>query len=251
MNGSNRVFLMLVVLCLWIVASPASAALFMDNFESDTVGADPVIGAGDTGGSWVLNEGLAGHVDVVTGQYLQLTRRGDAVGTAYFADANATGWNVASTTNKVVTFSTKLQAASDSADSMLLVFSSTGIAAPPAALDMFDIYFAPTGIIHFYDRAGGSWSNPTFGYTLGAWHDVSVTLDTTARTFQLQVDSNTDIVRSWTGASHQLGTVTLAAGGPGAEGLFDNVGLVPEPTSLALLATGLLGLLAYAWRKRK
>ena len=249
MNGSNRVFLMLFVLCLWIVASPASAALFMDNFESDTVDTDPVIGAGDTGGSWVVNEDIAGHVNVVAGQYLQLTRRGDTE--THPADAHATGWNVASTTNKVVTFSTKLQAASDSADSMLLVFSSTGITEHPAALDMFDIYFATDGVIHFYDRAGNDWSNPTFGYTLGAWHDVAVTLDTTARTFQLQVDSNTDIARSWTGPSHQLGTVTLAAGGPGAEGLFDNVGLVPEPTSLALLATGLLGLLAYAWRKRK
>jgi len=29
------------------------------------------------------------------------------------------------------------------------------------------------------------------------------------------------------------------------------IGVVPEPSTLALLATGLLGLLAYAWRKRK
>ena len=35
---------------------------------------------------------------------------------------------------------------------------------------------------------------------------------------------------------------------------FDDVGIssvVPEPSTIALLTTGLLGLLAYAWRKRR
>ena len=46
-----------------------------------------------------------------------------------------------------------------------------------------------------------------------------------------------------------LGHLTMAGSG----GSFDNlvVSNVPEPGALVLLATGLIGLLAYAWRKRK
>ena len=32
---------------------------------------------------------------------------------------------------------------------------------------------------------------------------------------------------------------------------FEIVGTVPEPGTIVLLITGLIGLLAYAWRKRK
>jgi hypothetical protein len=32
---------------------------------------------------------------------------------------------------------------------------------------------------------------------------------------------------------------------------LDSATVVPEPGTLALLAAGLMGLLAYAWRKRK
>ena len=47
-----------------------------------------------------------------------------------------------------------------------------------------------------------------------------------------------------------LGTVYFG-GCRGAESYFDEPFTVPEPSTLALFATGLIGLLAYAWRKRK
>lgn len=38
---------------------------------------------------------------------------------------------------------------------------------------------------------------------------------------------------------------------PASRATYDYVAVVPEPSTLALLATGLIGLLCYAWRKRR
>ncbi|MBU4271699.1 MAG: PEP-CTERM sorting domain-containing protein [Planctomycetes bacterium] len=46
--------------------------------------------------------------------------------------------------------------------------------------------------------------------------------------------------------------ITSAVSGNGSNDAYiDSVTLVPEPGTLALLATGLIGLLCYAWRKRR
>jgi hypothetical protein len=44
---------------------------------------------------------------------------------------------------------------------------------------------------------------------------------------------------------------TFAPGAFQVSDLSNYVGVVPEPSSLLLVGTGVLGLLAYAWRKRK
>ena len=39
--------------------------------------------------------------------------------------------------------------------------------------------------------------------------------------------------------------------GAGNDGSIISVDSIPEPSTITLLATGLIGLLAYAWRKRR
>ena len=67
---------------------------------------------------------------------------------------------------------------------------------------------------------------------------------------------------TWTTDGTEPGTQFLKIGfqvataGSGGTAFLDNVRLddgipIPEPSTLALLATGLIGLLAYAWRKRR
>lgn len=76
-------------------------------------------------------------------------------------------------------------------------------------------------------------------------------LMTAIPTFVLDTAANPEFVGGYIGISFAFG-----GGGatpPGAQLYLDNVRLTatPEPSTVALLATGLLCLLAYAWRKQK
>jgi hypothetical protein len=107
----------------------------------------------------------------------------------------------------------------------------------------------------------------------GVWHHVAVTYDSATSTKQLYLDgaalggavavaSNLSVAAD----NFRLGTIHHSAGDEDFNGLLDRVQIynsaltgvqvaslasVPEPSTLALLVAGSIGLLAYAWRKRK
>jgi hypothetical protein len=96
------------------------------------------------------------------------------------------------------------------------------------------------------------------GQNIGAatgTNKVSVVLNTTGATWTATWLVNDIVVRGATALTSQnINFVSM--GGSGSAGYADNFTLtalnaeVPEPTSIAILVTGLIGLLAYAWRKR-
>lgn len=85
-------------------------------------------------------------------------------------------------------------------------------------------------------------------------------LDNAGNWSQIDLDANsangiTNV--SWNWDSNETNYIGFySTSDPPGYGHFDNVSVfdnyvVPEPNALALLATGLIGLVAYAWRKRK
>jgi hypothetical protein len=91
-------------------------------------------------------------------------------------------------------------------------------------------------------------------YDISGLHSFSTVLDTTTALWSLQfkVDGVTKLTSAYT-ANPAIACILL--GNDYATGTVDNLTLsvanVPEPGTVVLLAMGLVGLLAYAWRKRK
>ncbi|MCG2685417.1 MAG: PEP-CTERM sorting domain-containing protein [Planctomycetales bacterium] len=93
------------------------------------------------------------------------------------------------------------------------------------------------------------WYHLQLDWTVGDDAVYTVWDASNAQVFQGTVNTSTLITSADAAA---MSVVAIgAAGAAGSAAAIDNISLVPEPSSVVLLAIGLLGLLCYAWRKRK
>ena len=120
------------------------------------------------------------------------------------------------------------------------------------------------GDVHYYVN-GGAENDAHYTDTPTVWHNVTLLFTDSVdnKPFNGSGDlhvqgfmdgSTTSFMTAGLGMDVANNYITLFGGSSAASwSLFDNltVSQVPEPGVLLLLATGLIGLLAYAWRKRK
>ena len=109
------------------------------------------------------------------------------------------------------------------------------------------------GKVKVLNPATGTWAETGFAFpneTAPAWTRLEVTHVNGTDQFAVSVNGGTPLTVTGNTAGN-LDAIMFKPDGDHSTGLFDAVAAVPEPSTIALIGTGLIGLLAYAWRKRK
>jgi hypothetical protein len=247
---SALAFALSLALSLVFCATADAGLLFYDNFQSDAAGTDgdfdPVIGTGDVGSSWEVFE-----TDALLGQV-----RDDA-GNNYLCQQGADTASLAHLTSSAA--SSSLNQKVRLSFSTWVPVGNTGYLSISAWADTsrsFNVYFAPpsggTSAVSFYDGVEGVATGLTV--QTQTWQDVVVDADMLTKAITFTTPSGTwTYTGGWNSDSHSVNRLYLP-NTAGSTGIWDNIRLdvVPEPGSLSLLAvSGLVGMLAYAWRKRR
>jgi hypothetical protein len=249
-------------------AARADTVLFLDQFPSDTVETDNMNGVlgpprqtgtlvgtgisytvGRTGGTGAMAwESNGGATPWTAGEALSYFADYGSRGTSCWADKNFGG------------LTTSAYAAS------VLVDSSTGNSGPffvamSTAQDTADMHPA-TGASGEVDHAG-NWNLYVNGASVStgtlasaSTHTLSLGFNDTAGTVSLIVDGSSvaSSAITWGSTDRYLG-VGRPSGGGASSVQFDNLQLsavsAPEPSSSIIMIAAMMGLLAYAWRKRR
>jgi hypothetical protein len=229
------------------VLAPLAAAdtvVFQDNYDSQPLGAGLGACAPTVGGPYNAYGGAGVIADASTQSVPGVGADGQFV---YFAAANEaflslTSAGEAATAGKTVTFSFKAFVSSSSDDNLRFFGAETADPWYTGAARSFDVILKKDGTTN-----GGT------TFATDSWISGAVVANYATKTMTATVDG-----QSWTstfaassgGSGGSLGLIYAA---PGSLTAFDSmsVTVVPEPSTLLLASTSLLGLLAYVWRRRR
>lgn len=266
----STLVLVLLLDTLMCFSSPAYATtIFQDDFEGQTVGntlasCTPPL---DVGASY-------SGIHPSTGNILDGTTNppgGGASGSAKFVGGTRTSTSditesmcissadQTAATGKVVKFNLDAYVVGSTSAGFALdisAFSSTN----PAQWWLgrsWNIFLGTTGTLAYYDAIGGydgGYHNVVGSFRTDTWVPVEVVANYGTLTFQATVDG-TNFGGNFAPDAGNNSFNSFAVGRDvlNVSSFIDNVSIqiIPEPSTITLLTTALIGLFCYAWRKRK
>jgi hypothetical protein len=228
-----------------LVAAPtfASTVLFQDDFETGTPGSAP--GAANPGpGTWSFLQAKGFEFVANTNP------PGGAGGSSQFMAIGASsGWSESDAVfgHQAVGDHIRLEVdVLGASGSQPMIYGNDY---NPTEKDGFYMYFVPSS------NVVGTSGSGTATYNAG-WNHVQMDYVVGGTTFDLYVNG-TPVLNQAVAGTYDGTIDTFAFASAAGNGCYDNVKItnlsqtVPEPTSIALLISAVLGLVAYAWRKRR
>jgi hypothetical protein len=122
----------------------------------------------------------------------------------------------------------------------------------------FDVALRPSGALWMYE--GSQTTKVDSAYSANAWQKLTIDVNFTTDRWSISANGNpiASNLQFEAGDLSKVQYILLSTwdyNGTGGRGGWDNLTvtspIVPEPSAIILLSSGVIGLLAYAWRRRR
>lgn len=233
MKSRNVGVLAIAALVICGMAGTASATMFYDHFDGTTLDAT----------KWTTSLGDFDPVQTPAASVTVADSMVNVVSGLYANINSVATWSASDNATATFTIGAAFTGNNDS-----FGFCNNFSAGAPTIIMRNDIGPGGNQFTFYVADESSTVYNPSTAYALGAGDKVAFTWTPASVTLAIN-----DVVVDGASTVIPTGPIGLSMGtwltGGGTH--MDLVTVIPEPSAMVLLATGLIGLLCYAWRKRR